>query len=235
MATKWFYETDDETRGPISTDELKKRIESGKLRPHHMVKSDTKTNGRWVEMKRFALMFTWFEEAQEKRHKQRAARHKKEQVVASSPKSPRIVDRPVDVQRRGGPLPEKRNRDYSPPMEMWEPEEHPKPTVHSFPPQPALTEVAQPQQPQQKQPQQAVQVIVNQQRQEPSYGLPIVLNLLLWPGLGQLAQGRTLAGMFWMFSWVVSWILVLAAIGLLLVPLVYFGALIDVAMYKGSR
>jgi TM2 domain-containing membrane protein YozV len=82
-------------------------------------------------------------------------------------------------------------------------------------------------------PQQIVNVVVNQPIESHSNTVPVLLNFFLLPGLGQLVQGRVLAGLFWMFCWVVSFVLIFVLIGIVLAPLVWILAIVDAALYRG--
>lgn len=75
------------------------------------------------------------------------------------------------------------------------------------------------------------QTVVIQDRN--SNTVPVLLNIFLWPGLGQLVQGRAIAGIFLMGSWFVSLLLCFVLVGFIIAPIVWLIALIDAALYKG--
>ncbi len=69
-------------------------------------------------------------------------------------------------------------------------------------------------------------------QQNESNAVPVLLNIFLWPGLGQLVQGRAGAGIVIMMIWFGALISICAGIGLFLAPVVWLIAVIDAALYK---
>jgi len=65
----------------------------------------------------------------------------------------------------------------------------------------------------------------------PSQALPALANFFV-PGLGQLIQGRFLAGIFWFVLNIIAAISMLAVVGFVLLPLVWLLCIVDAAKYK---
>lgn len=83
--------------------------------------------------------------------------------------------------------------------------------------------------------QQVVYLAAPQPRSIPvreSNALPIILNILLMPGTGQLVQGRIGTGLAFIFFWILSIILILAFVGVFLAPIVFLLALVDVCQHR---
>ncbi|WP_105175098.1 hypothetical protein [Pseudoalteromonas sp. T1lg122] len=55
---------------------------------------------------------------------------------------------------------------------------------------------------------------------------------IFFPGLGQLVQGRIMAAIFFAIAIIISYALVYALVGFVLVPIVYLWAIIDAARFK---
>jgi len=64
-----------------------------------------------------------------------------------------------------------------------------------------------------------------------SQALPALANLLCCPGLGQLIQGRLLAAIVWYCLAIVAGLSLFACIGVVLVPLVWFAAAYEAAVW----
>lgn len=63
----------------------------------------------------------------------------------------------------------------------------------------------------------------------------ILINFLCLPGVGQLILERYLLGLFFLGGWLISLVLIPVYIGLLMAPIVWLIALIDVATYRKHR
>jgi len=214
--TQWFYETDHETRGPVSTEELKERICSGKLRPHHQIKSDRRTGGKWVAMERFPQLKHLFLAAQRARHEERAKR------AVEKRSAPRAVPAPPPAPPKAPltrPAASELITEPAQAIATPHPPEHASPAPQSTPAfQPAPNHV--------------VNVHVGHSSRD-SNTAAVLLNAFLWPGLGHFAQGRPLAGFFWGTAFLVSLVSIFFLIGVFLAPLTYILALTDAASYRG--
>ena len=77
-------------------------------------------------------------------------------------------------------------------------------------------------------------VIVNVTAPQQSNTTPLLLNLFLLPGTGQMfCQDRVWWGLFLFLSWVASFPLMCLGIGFVTAPIIYVVAAIDVASWKG--
>lgn len=84
------------------------------------------------------------------------------------------------------------------------------------------------------------QVVQNQPQvvvvQNESQAVPVIL-AFFFGGIGQLVQGRILAGLLWLFSeWVLGAILIVMTLGFgaVLLPITHLLCIIDAAIYKPS-
>ena len=73
-------------------------------------------------------------------------------------------------------------------------------------------------------------IVVQAPRQ--SQALPALASFCL-PGLGQLIQGRVLAGMAWFVANLVSVALIFAGVGLITTPILWLLCIMDAAKYRG--
>ena len=73
-------------------------------------------------------------------------------------------------------------------------------------------------------------IIVQAPRQ--SQALPALASFC-FPGLGQLIQGRVLAGAAWFVANAISGVLILAGIGIITTPILWLLCIVDAAKYKG--
>lgn len=245
----WYYlergSIRDETVGPIDTETLAKRIRRGEIKPDTPVSSPQKTGNKWVTITAFPKLVEIHAEGErartrererekeaKKEERERQKQAKKEAKVAAKQKKVLIKQ-----QEASGKLDKQRQQTLaqrnSSAGEAY--------TGELLPPQPGGSPVQADaqgpviQQPTMARPQpQQVNVIVNQPTQSgESNTVAVLLNIFLFPGLGQLVQGRAVAGIVWMFSWVVSLILIFALIGLFIAPLVWILAIVDAATYRG--
>jgi TM2 domain-containing membrane protein YozV len=73
-------------------------------------------------------------------------------------------------------------------------------------------------------------IVVQAPRQ--SQALPALASFCL-PGLGQLIQGRVLAGMAWFGANLISLALIFAGVGLITTPILWLVCIMDAAKYRG--
>lgn len=80
-------------------------------------------------------------------------------------------------------------------------------------------------------PQYQPQTIVMQAPRQ-SQALPALASFCL-PGLGQLIQGRVLAGMAWFVANLMSVALIFVGVGLITTPILWLLCIMDAAKYRG--
>ena len=57
---------------------------------------------------------------------------------------------------------------------------------------------------------------------------------IIFPGLGQLVQGRIFAAIIFAIAAIISYVLIYVLIGFVLVPIVYLWSILDAARYRSS-
>ena len=75
-------------------------------------------------------------------------------------------------------------------------------------------------------------IVMQAPRQQQSQALPALASFCL-PGLGQLIQGRVLAGMAWFGANLISLALIFAGVGLITTPILWLVCIMDAAKYRG--
>lgn len=231
----WYYRKSgairDETIGPIDTDTLARRLQRGEISPETLVSSPEKTSSKWVTIAAFPKLVEIHAEGVRARVRERerlieAKREaklaaKQERALAKQEKAVAKVEkqRQKTLARQTAIDEAPRSGELLPPQAAspFQPGAQPVPVQQPFVAQPA--------------PQQIVNVVVNQPAQ--SNAVPVLLNFFLIPGLGQLVQGRVLAGILLMLCWGISLALIFVLIGFFLAPLVWIIAIVDAALYRG--
>lgn len=222
--TSWHYMRKglvrDEQIGPVDTNTLADRIRAGTIGPDTPICSAEKTHGRWVPMRTFEPLLRIHAEGEQARQQQvdrereakaeakRAERESRALARADSARA-KLARARAQSQRVPKLLP------AEVPAERYAAPAAPAPVQYLQAPAPGAS---------------IVNVTVNTPR---SSNAGAVLLSFLFPGLGQLSQGRVFAGLFWMSAAVVSGLLCILLIGFLIAPFVILGSMIDAGMYRG--
>lgn len=223
----WYYQKQgairDDTVGPIDTAALQRRIESGEIVLDTPISSPEKTGSQWVTIKAFPPLVTLHDKAEAAR-KEAAAAEKaaKADAKANAKAEKAAAKHELAVAKEQAKVEAAKAKAEAIAVSA-------KP---ASPFEAGAQPVAAAPMPQYMQPQPQQITIINEVRRE-SNTVPVLLNMFLSPGIGQIVQGRIFAAMFWFGGWVVSLALCLVLVGFFIAPLVYLGAIIDAAMYRG--
>lgn len=216
----WYYMKtgvlSENQEGPLREPAFLKLAMTGAIKANTKISSPTRTKGQWILAQTVSSLMAKVNEGKLNREaeKKQLAKEKnaKKIAIVAQKSATKIEDarqkQNVAVQRTA-------DADQRPQLPA-------NPTIQS------LSGQTQPAQP----------VVINNQQtvviqQRQSNTVPVLLNIFLWPGIGQLVQGRVLAGVFLMGGWFISLLLCFLLVGFVIAPIVWLIALIDSAIYKG--
>jgi TM2 domain-containing membrane protein YozV len=230
--TTWHYiragAIRDETIGPIDTETLAQRIRAGSVTPTTPLCSPEKTHNKWVTLQAFPPLVQIYQEGETARQLDRERQREATAEAKRLAKRDRALTKAAQARERVDrhairpvfPTPER------PPVSP-EPEYAPRAQVLA-PSAPAGPVFAQAPQAGAS----IVNVTVHAPRERTNNAAAVLCSFLI-PGLGQLTQGRVLAGMFWFGGSLLSVPLAFVLIGFVTGPLCWLGSMIDAAAYRG--
>lgn len=216
----WYYQKETffnpVEEGPFTLPQLKALAANGSLKMETLVRSPEQTMNAWVHAGKFKPLAILINQAkmdadtlkqQEKIQKQQAKEVAKQQAAEQRQQ---IADqkRQMEIAKQASEQEAQLSAQRHQQQMQLQQAQH----AAAAPPQP--------------------QVIVVNSGADQSNVVPVLLNMFLWPGLGQIVQGRALAGIFLMMGWVISLLMIMVFIGFFMAPLIYIAALIDAAMYR---
>jgi TM2 domain-containing membrane protein YozV len=225
----WHYVqsgwSEDQVIGPIAEPDFARLLRDGTVTAKSKVMSETRTKSKWLEVRQIPTCLEIVEKGRNERESQ-----KKNEAEAKRQTRELALQEKAERKQQEELIRVEEQRQLRQQEQARADHEELQARRH----QQLMTERHQAlmlSQPQQSAPQMIVQtnVIVHQQRSS-NRGLAVLLNIFLFPGVGQLVQGKTALGIVLMISWVVSIALIFVfCIGLLLAPIVWLIAVIDAA------
>jgi TM2 domain-containing membrane protein YozV len=255
--TDWYYSKPgwmkDETLGPIDNETLIRMVRSGEITLDMNITSPTVTSNQWKIVKQFPKLVEAHNEGEKERAAERAREKELRQKEKLLNKEEKLIQKEQRLQKQRKLT---KRKDEESDRQLTSPYHEPfLPQTPPTPIQPS-TLAAQPVPPvpiqntqgyvvenglpfragQTSQLPTMQQVVIIQQAttyQPPrqSNAVPVLLNAFLLPGLGQLVQGRMLAGFVFLGLWFISWAALLVFIGVLMLPVVWLISIVDAASY----
>lgn len=228
---------EDQIIGPVSEAVFAKMLREGSIGPKTKVMSQTRSKGAWLDVAQIPSCMKLVEQGVEERRqkKEEAAELKRQEQEAKEQQNAKQRQLIATEKQRQQEAEEARRMEARQQLIEQQEAQRFQPAQVIPAPHPAYQQPIVYQQPtfyqevNSNQPVVNVTTVVVQPRQS-NKALAVVLNVLLWPGLGQLTQGRVGVGIALMLSWFLSIILSFFCIGFFLLPVVWLIAVVDAAV-----